>query len=340
MRSKRVIQTVDSHTEGNPTRVVVGGVATPPGKTLRERCDWLRTHDDQLRALLNFEPRGSAMMCSAIVLPPLETGDFSVLLLEQDEYVPMCGHCMIGVATTLVETGMVTGTGSSISISLETLAGIVLATVHLHNGDVTGVTLKNVGSFLLAGGVVLSTEELGDVRTDIAFGGDFYAIVDADALGLELSPANESVAARAAGQIIKAVNEQVRVVHPDDSSIARCYETLFTTKNVTRGDYRHAVISPPGAYDRSPCGTGTSARLALMYANGQIGVGERARFEGLLGTYFEATVERVERRSERTIVHPTITGRAFLTGFHSFLLDPADPFPAGYRIGPQARLQT
>jgi proline racemase len=340
MRTKRVIQTVDSHTEGNPTRVVVGGIATPPGKTLQERCDWLRTHDDRLRQLLNFEPRGSAMMCSAIVMAPIGAANFSVLLLEQDEYVPMCGHCMIGVATTVVETGMVSAAEGSVSLAFETLAGVVTAVVHVRDGSVTGVTLQNVGSFLLEGGLALKTRDLGEVRTDIAFGGDFYAIVDADALGLDLSPANEAAAAHAAAQIIAAVNNQVSVVHPDNPSITRCYETLFTTNKVMHGNFRHAVVSPPGAYDRSPCGTGTSARLALMYANGQIGIGQPTRFEGVLGTFFEATITSVEERPERTIVHPAVTGRAYLTGFHSFLLDPTDPFPGGYRIGPQARVQT
>ncbi len=340
MRSRRLIQTVDSHTEGNPTRVVVGGVAVPPGRTLRERCDWLRIHDDQLRQLLNFEPRGSSMMCSAVVMPPLNGGDFSVLLLEQDEYVPMCGHCMIGVATTVVETGMVPATEGIVELTFETLAGAVKAMVHVDDGSVKRVTLANVGSFVWADGVTLETRDHGRVLADIAFGGDFYAIVDADSIGLELSPGSEVEAARAAAQIIAAVDEQIHIEHPDDPAITRCYETLFTTRRTTRGDYRHAVISPPGAYDRSPCGTGTSARLALMYTKGQIGIGDTARFEGLLGTYFEAAIDSVERLGERTIVHPTITGRAFLTGFHSFLLDAADPFPRGYRIGPQAREQS
>lgn len=338
MKMSRLIQTVDSHTEGNPTRVVVGGVATPPGRTLRERCDWLQVHDDRLRQLLNFEPRGSAMMCSAVVMAPLGDADFSVLLLEQDEYVPMCGHCMIGVATTVVETGMHPLPDGSTPLRFETLAGEVTAVVHVKDHDVTGVTLQNVGSFVLARDVMLRTAHLGEMRADIAFGGDFYAIVDADAIGLELSPANETAAAIAARDIVEAVNSQVRIVHPDDPAIDRCYETLFTTNQVTTGDFRHVVVSPPGAFDRSPCGTGTSARLAAMFAAGRVEAGRNLRFEGLLGTCFEAAIASVERRAGRTIVYPTVTGRAYVTGFHSFVLDPSDPFPDGFRIGPQPSL--
>src|SRR5262249_12949039 len=136
MKISRAIQTVDSHTEGNPTRVVVGSVAVPPGRTLGQRQGWLKAHDDQLRRVLNFEARGSGMMCSALVMPPTMDADFSVLLLEQDEYVPMCGHCMIGVATTVVETGMIRVSEGDTSIRFETIAGLVTETVHVQDGSV------------------------------------------------------------------------------------------------------------------------------------------------------------------------------------------------------------
>jgi proline racemase len=340
MRIARLIQTVDSHTEGNPTRVVVGGVATPPGRTLEERRDWLRTHDTELRPFLNFEPRGSSMMCSAIVMAPLGDADFSVLLLEQDDYVPMCGHCMIGVATTVVENGMVSAGDGSTTITFETIAGIVRAVVHVLDGDVTGVTLENVGAFVLFDSLEINTRDFGSVTADVAFGGDFYAIVDADALGLDLSPANEGAAVAAAAQILAGVRDKAMIAHPTNPLISGCYETLFTTNTLRGGDFRHAVVSPPGAYDRSPCGTGTCARLATLYAKGRIGIGTPARFEGVLGTTFEASIASVEELAGRTVIHPLLTGRAYVTGFHNFLLDRGDPFPGGYRMGPQPQRRT
>jgi proline racemase len=341
VRIARAIQTVDSHTEGNPTRVVVGGVPVPPGATLGERRDWLIEHDDGLRQLLNFEPRGSGMMCSAIIMPPIAaTADFSVLLLEQDEYVPMCGHCMIGVATTIVDTGMVRSADETTKLVFETLAGLVEATVHVRDGSVDGVTLRNVPSFLLLRDATVATPTLGALTLDVAFGGDFYAIVDADRLGLDLLPENEGPAAAAAAEIIRAVNDQLTVIHPDHPEINRCYETLFVTAKVRTGDVRHAVVSPPGAYDRSPCGTGSCARLATMFARGEIGLHQPVRFEGLLGTCMVGEVEAAERHHGLDVVRPLLTGRAYITGFHTFLLDRDDPFPKGFRIGAQARHQT
>ena len=335
MRMGRAVQTVDSHTEGNPTRVVVGGVPVPPGRTLAERQDWLRDHDDGLRQLLNFEPRGSSMMCSAIVMPPLgDAAAFSVLLLEQDEYVPMC------VATTVVETGMVQAADGDIEVTFETLAGLVTTVVHVRDGGVGSVTLRNVPSFLLHRDAMIVTPTLGQVKVDVAFGGDFYAIVDADALGLELVPTNEAEAVRLAHEIIKSVNTQLAVLHPNNPRINRCYETLFTTRRVRSGDVRQAIVVPPGAFDRSPCGTGSCARLAAMYTRGEVGEHQKIRFEGLLGTCMIGEVDAVESRDGYVWVHPYLTGRAYLTGFHTFILDRDDPFPNGYRIGTPARLQS
>ena len=313
----------------------------PPGRTLVARQQWLQEHDDGLRQLLNFEPRGSAMMCSALVLPPLGLGaDFSVLLLEQDEYVPMCGHCMIGVATTVVETGMVKITDGDVDVRFETVAGLVACTVHVSDGVVHGVTLRNVPSFLLLRDASIITPNLGPIAVDVAFGGDFYAIVDADELGLALDPANEAPVAAVASEIIAAVNAQLTIRHPGNPAINRCYETLFTTQATRTGDVRQAIVSPPGAFDRSPCGTGTCARLATMHARGEVRQGQPIRFEGLLGTVMLGEVESAEVHEGVEMVTPLLTGRAYLTGFHTFVLDRDDPFPAGYRIGPQARDQS
>jgi proline racemase len=330
----RTVQAVDSHTEGNPTRVVLAGTALPALSSLVEQRDWIRRHDDRLRRLLNFEPRGSAMMCSVLLLPPLRPeADFGAVLMEQDEYVPMCGHCIIGAATTVVETGMVPRVTPTTTVRFDTPAGIVSCAVDVSSGRSGTVSLTNVPSFLLHRDARVAVPELGTITVDVAFGGDFYAIVDADELGVEIRPDNDVPLVEAAGRIIPALNDQLVITHPDRPDIDRCYETLFTTSRTTVGEAKHAVVSPPGALDRSPCGTGTSARLADMYTRGSIALDQAVTFEGFLGTTFTGTVLAAEERHGLTFVRPRIAGRAYITGYHTFVLDPEDPFPDGYRVG-------
>src|SRR5271165_3427535 len=189
IRYKRVVQTVDSHTEGNATRVIVGGVKVPPGATLLEKRAWLWQNDDGLRRMLNFEPRGSGMMCSVLLLPAEQPGsDFAVIIMEQDEYVPMCGHCIIGTATTVVATGMVPATEPVTRVRFDTPAGLVVCDVAVTNGSVESVSFDNVDSFLLHVEKPLNVEGIGQIKVDIAYGGDFYAVVDADPLNLALEP--------------------------------------------------------------------------------------------------------------------------------------------------------
>jgi len=279
---RRVIQTVDSHTEGNSTRVIVGGYPPPPGRTLLEKRDWLWRNDDGLRRMLNFEPRGNGMMCSVLLMPPFSAeADISVVIMEQDEYVPMCGHCIIGVATTMVATGMVRAVEPATTVRIETPAGLVVCEVLVDGGEVGATSFTNVESFLLHRDRRLAVDGLGALTVDIAYGGDFYVFVDADSIGLELSPRNDGAIISAARRIIPAVNAQLAIRHPERPDIDRCYQTLFTTARGTAGRHVQTVVAPPGALDRSPCGTGTSARVAQLHARGLLhrrgGLGRRAR---------------------------------------------------------------
>lgn len=334
----RVVQAIDSHTEGNPTRVLIGGVYVPPLASLVEQRDWIRRNDDGLRRMLNFEPRGNDMMCAVLLLPALrQDADFGAIIMEQDEYVPMCGHCVIGAATTVVEAGAIPISRPVTRVRFDTPAGIVTCHVDVSGGRAREVALSNVPSFLLHRDATVDVEGHGPLTVDVAFGGDFYAIVDGDALGLEIAPDHTGPLIEWAGRIIPAVNAQLRIAHPDRADINRCYETLFTTARTTAGDVKHAVVSPPGALDRSPCGTGTSARLASMHARGLVRTGDDVRFEGLLGTVLTGTVDSATSRDGLDYIRPTIRGRAYITGYHTFVVDPEDPFPAGYRIGPAPR---
>lgn len=337
---KRIIQTVDSHTEGNPTRIVLSGIKVPPGETLQARNDWLKNNDDALRRLLNFEPRGNSMMCSVYVLPAIDPkADFAVIITEQDEYVPMSGHCIIGTATTVVAAGLVAAVEPVTSVTFETLAGLVRCDVQVSASRLGAVSFDNVPSFMLLPQAEITLSSGRKIVTDIAFGGCFYAIVDADALDLDLAPTNESAIIAAARDIIAALNAQHSIVHPDNPAIARCYQTLFRSRRTTVGDIKQVIVAPPGALDRSPCGTGASAHLAALVARGDKKLGDSVRFEGLMGTIFTAEVKSSATRDNLTVITPRITGRAYITGFHQFVLDPDDPFPEGLRVGDAPRDQ-
>jgi proline racemase len=331
---RRVIQTVDSHTEGNSTRVITGGYPIPPGRTLLEKRTWLWRHDDGLRRMLNFEPRGHGMMCSVLLMPPVDEGaDFAVIIMEQDEYVPMCGHCIIGTAMTVVATGMIPATEPLTTVTIEAPAGLVRCEVEVQGGRVGGVSFTNVESFLLHRDAKVAVEGRGEVVVDVAYGGDFYAIADADALGLRLAPDNDAALIAAAQRIIRAVSRQLEIAHPERPDINRCYQTLLTSAAAGAGDLKQTIVCPPGSLDRSPCGTGTSARVAALHTRGELPLHKPLRFEGVLGTCFVGEAVAAEQRAGVTYVRPKVTGRAWITGFHQFVLDPDDPLPDGFRIG-------
>jgi proline racemase len=273
-------------------------------------------------------------MCSVLLMPPLaDDADFSVIIMEQDEYVPMCGHCIIGTAMTLVASGMVPAIEPITTVRIETPAGLVSCEVEVASGRIGAVSFTNVDSFLLHRDAEIAVEGLGQLTVDVAYGGDFYVLVDADPLGLRLTPDNDAALIAAARKIVPAVNAQLRIAHPERADINRCYQTLFTSKHTTTGDLKQTIVCPPGSLDRSPCGTGSSARVAALYAKGEIGLEHPVRLEGVLGTCFSGTAVSAEERGGILYVRPKVTGRAWITGFHQFVLEPDDPLPDGFRIG-------
>jgi proline racemase len=326
-RAPLTVRAVDSHTEGMPTRVVVDGVGELPGETMRERQLWLARERDELRGMLMREPRGHAAMSGAILQRPTRPGaDFGVIFVEVTGYLPMCGHGTIGVATTLVAEGLVEVREPETTIHLDVPAGPVEARVRVEGGRAVAVTIRNVPSFLFA-----ADQEANGIPFDLAFGGNFFAIADAAAAGLEVAPENAAELVAAGLELMAAAGDPV---HPEDPSIHGCRHVIWTAPPRPGADGRAATAIHPGWIDRSPCGTGTSARLAQLHARGELALGEDFVHESILGTRFTGRlVEEAPAVGGRPAVVPEITGRAWVTGRGEYLLDPDDPFPAGFELG-------
>ena len=333
MRAKRVFHAVDSHTEGMPTRVITGGVGVIPGATMFERRRHFIEHLDHIRTLLMYEPRGHGAMSGAILQPPTRPdADHGVLFIEVSGCLPMCGHGAIGVATVLVETGMVEVTEPVTSIRLDTPAGLVGAEVAVSDGAARSVTISNVPSFAHAVDQVVEVAGIGPVRYDMAYGGNFSAILPIESVGLPFDRSRKQEILDAGLAIMDAINDTARPVHPDNLGIAGCHHVQLLAPGSDARHSRHAMAIHPGWFDRSPCGTGTSARLAQLHARGEIKPGDEFVNESFVGTRFVGRIAAETTVAGHPAVIPTITGRAWVTGTAQYLLDPDDPFPGGFLL--------
>jgi len=333
MRAARVLHAVDSHTEGMPTRVITGGVGVLPGATMLERKLSFEAERDDLRTLLMYEPRGHASMSGAILQPPTrDDADVGVLFIEVSGCLAMCGHGTIGVATVLVETGMVAVTEPVTTVRLDTPAGLITVEVAVRDGRAEAVTLRNVASYLHARDLAVRTDAFGTVHLDVAYGGNFYAILPAASVGLQATPAAANELIAAGLELMAAVNDQHLPVHPDNPDLRGCRHVILTDEPTDGADGRSAVAIHPGWLDRSPCGTGTSARMAQLHARGQLARDTDYVHESVIGSRFTGRLVSAARVGDHPAVVPTITGRAWITGMGQYLLDPTDPFPAGFLL--------
>jgi proline racemase len=303
---------------------------------MAERRTWFMQNNDDVRTLLMYEPRGHASMSGAILQPPTRAdADFGVLFIEVSGLLPMCGHGAIGVATVLVETGMVDVVEPVTTIRLDTPAGLVVADVAVTDGKATAVTITNVPSFSLALDQTVRVPGLGEsgiVDYDMAFGGNFYAIVDLEKLGLPFERKMKNELLAAGLSIMGAINEQNPPRHPERSDISGCHHVYLKAPGSTAEHSRHAMAIYPGWFDRSPCGTGTSARMAQLHARGELAMNTDFVNESFIGTRFIGRLIDETTVGGLPAVVPTITGRAWVTGTAQFHLDPADPFPAGFLL--------
>ncbi|MFI5971992.1 proline racemase family protein [Streptomyces sp. NPDC051452] len=331
MRSELVLHAVDSHTEGMPTRVITGGIGTVPGASMNERRLYFREHRSAVKELLMNEPRGHRAMSGAILQPPSRPDcDWGVIYIEVSGYLPMCGHGTIGVATVLVETGMVEVVEPVTTIRLDTPAGVVVAEVAVENGAAREVTLRNVPSFATALDREATLPDGRTVTYDLAYGGNFYAILPLDAFGLPFDRSRKDDILAAGLSLMNVINAEAEPVHPADPSIRGCHHVHLYAPGATARHSRHAMVIHPGWFDRSPCGTGTSARMAQLYARGELPLRTEFVNESFIGTRFTGRLLDTTEVAGVAAVLPSFTGRAWITGTAQYLLDPTDPFPEGF----------
>ena len=347
MRLARMIQAVDLHAAGEPGRVIVGGVLDVPGATMLEKARHLEHHGDSLRRLMLREPRGYPALCANVILPPTHPeADAGYVIMEHVEYPGMSGTNTICVATALLETGMLPMTEPVTEVTLEAPAGLIRIRATCANGKVTGITFRNVPAFATHLDASIEVPQLGTVTVDVAYGGMFYVIADAEALGFRLVPDEGRDITRVTEMIKAAAAEQLPVVHPEQPGFAGitigqlsgpAHDQRNSWRNVTTVSTGTLDWTRPstwtGVIDRSPCGTGTCAKMAVLHARGRLGVGDEFRHEGILDTVFTGRVEAETSVGDRAAIVPSITGTAWITGFASYVVDPTDPFPEGFTVG-------
>jgi proline racemase len=333
MRALMDFAAVDSHTEGMPTRVITDGLGTVPGGSMQERRLYFEQHLDHLRLLLMREPRGHSAMSGAFLQPSTRSdADWGVLFVEVSGCLPMCGHGTIGVATVLVECEMVSVVEPETVIRLDTPAGLVEATVTVSGGHAERVRLRNVPAFVAELDARVRVDSLGTITYDMAFGGNFYALVPAASVGLEPVPANSQQLIVRGLEIAAAINASAPPIHPIDSTIRGSKHVVFYAPGNDGADARNATAIHPGWLDRSPCGTGTSARMAALHARGELALGQEFVNESIIGSRFTGRLVDEVTLGATPAVVPEVSGRAWITGMGRYLLDPSDPFPAGFAL--------
>jgi proline racemase len=336
MRFKRSINVVGVHTGGELNEVIVGGVLDVPGATVYEKMTHLRDRADDLRQFLLNEPRGRVSQCVNLILPASHPdADVGFVIMESEYYVPMSGSNTICTVTALLETGMIEMIEPVTEFTLEAPAGLVRITAECESGKCKNVTFENVPSFVFGLDQPLDVPGIGRLSVDVAYGGMIYVIVDAESLGFQIIPNEARSLVELGERIKKAAARQLPAMHPENSEIHTINQTLFcgpVRTTVSGKTARNTVVVSPGRLDRSPCGTGTCARLAVMHARGQLGLGEPFLHQSIIGSEFVGKIVSTAEVGGAGGIVPSITGSAWITAFHQYVLDPSDPFPRGYLL--------
>ncbi len=335
MRSKIAVTIVGCHAEGEVGDVIVGGVAPPPGETIWEQSRFI-AGDGGLRAFVLNEPRGGVFRHFNLLVPPKNPkAQMGFIILEPEDTPPMSGSNCICVATVLLDTGIVPMTEPETRLVLEAPAGLIEVTAQCRNGKAERISFRNVPSFASAIAVPLEVEGMGTLSVDTAFGGDSFVMADAGALGFDLVPAEARDIAVAGRKIVRAANEQLSFAHPDLPGWKH-FSFCFLTGPLQQVDgvlsSRNACIVNPGKVDRSPTGTGCSALMAVLHAKGRLKTGDRYLGRSIIESRFWGRIEAETTVGGLPAIIPSITGRAWITGQTTLMLDPDDPWPEGYRI--------
>src|SRR6266545_395241 len=347
MRLERMVQAIDLHAAGEPGRVIVGGVLDVPGATMFDKMSWLRANGDDLRLRMLREPRGYPAANCNLVLPSANPeAQAGYVIMEQVEYPGMSGTNTMCVVTALLETGVLPMTEPVTELTLEAPAGLIRVRADCAGGKVRGVTFRNVPAFATHLDARIDVPQLGTVIVDVAYGGMFYVIADAEPFGLRLTPDEGRQIVRIGEMIKAAAREQLQIVHPENPEI----NTLSTAQlsgpaHDPANHMRNAVVISTGDFDwqrpdtwtgvldRSACGTGTCARMATLHARGQLGLNQPFRHESILGTVFTGCLVDETRVGDYQAVVPTISGQAWITSISQYVLDAEDPFPEGFVVG-------
>lgn len=335
MRSSKVIHVVSCHAEGEVGDVIVGGVAPPPGATVWEQSRWI-ARDQELRNFVLNEPRGGVFRHVNLLVPAKDPrAQMAWIIMEPADTPPMSGSNSLCVSTVLLDSGILPMSEPQTRLVLEAPGGLIEAVAECRDGKVQRVEVKNVPSFADKLDAMIEVEGLGSLKVDTAYGGDSFVIADAHTLGFSLT-ADEAADLAAMGlKITRAANEQLGFVHPlnrdwDHISFCQIAAPLERVDGVLSA--ANAVVIRPGKIDRSPCGTGCSARMAVMQARGQLQVGERFVGRSIIGSEFHCRIDSLTEVAGRPAIVPCLSGRAWITGTHQHLLDPDDPWPQGYRL--------
>ena len=332
MQWKKTITMVEAHAEGEVGRIVTSGVTDIPGDTMLEKMNYINQVDDSLRRFLVFEPRGYAQMSTNLIFDPInKDADIGFLILQGDKAHAMSGSNSICLVTVLLETGRIEMKEPETTVILDTPAGIVRATASCKNGKCVRVSLDMTPSYADQLDAIIDVEGLGKVTVDIAFGGIFYALIDPSQFDLKILPENARQLVDIGTRIHRAVNEQLEISHPELESIKGISYTMFVGHD-DEGEMKGATILPPGRIDRSPCGTGNSARLAVMEARGQIKVGEILKARSIIDSEFQVEIISKKTIAGKPGILPRISGRGWIHGIHQIGIDPSDPYPLGYKV--------
>lgn len=335
MRSTKIIHTVSCHAEGEVGDVIVGGVSPPPGDTIWEQSRWIEK-DNVLRNFVLNEPRGGVFRHVNLLVPPKDPrAQAGWIIMEPADVPPMSGSNSLCVATVLLESGILPMSEPETRIVLEAPGGLIEAVAECRDGKVLSVRIHNHPSFADQLNATIEVPGVGTLQVDTAYGGDSFVVADAHALGFSLTPDEAYDLVQTGLKITRAANEQLGFTHPlnkDWNHISFCQIAAPLSRPKGIATAANAVVIRPGKIDRSPCGTGCSARMAIMHAKGQLAVGERFIGRSIIGSQFDCRIEGLTEVAGRAAILPSLAGRAYVTGTHQHMLDPQDPWPEGYQL--------